>query len=382
MKDFVYLILRQSVSPSLRFALREWTARLSQLAGRLCIWRWEIVRFAAQTTPSNTVIYAGRKESRKLAASLRRMPADGVLSSFSDGFLPHFILISELPVPHALCVPQYLSTVIPTGVPLESITNGYGSELKNLLRKQRGSYTAVKTTEPQEVDRIENTMLRPYTVARHDNEAVQLTTTTVRKFSQPEFGRLDTVFLHGEAVACHLGCAFAHRNKRYWHSLRFGYPESVFADRKRYSDINSMNTYMALEWAVQNGFDYYDMGISKAIPDGGLIQWKKRRKGKLDALGNHGCFYLRLPDVGAPDFLYTSPVFSLEGNEICLHLGLPATLDSDTIKARYREMGFGGLSRLYLHCVREPSQASLTLFRNLYLQQDRPTDVKTVLHPS
>jgi hypothetical protein len=43
-------------------------------------------------------------------------------------------------------------------------------------------------------------------------------------------------------------------------TLRFGYPATVFNDKRRLGDANAMNTFLALEWALENGYGCYDMG--------------------------------------------------------------------------------------------------------------------------
>ena len=80
---------------------------------------------------------------------------------------------------------------------------------------------------------------------------------------------------------------------------------------------------MALEWAIENGFDYYDIGTCLARPDDGLLEWKRRRGGDVDTLGNNGYLFVRLPKVGIAQFLWETPLFAVEGKELTLHLGLP-----------------------------------------------------------
>jgi hypothetical protein len=380
MKKFISAILWKLLSPSHRFAIREFTAWLLQLVNRACIWRWQIVKFLDLTNTQYTIIYAGRKDNHKLLAALMRVRSDVVQCKLSEISNASLVLVSDLPIPRALCVPQFLSTVIPTDISLTTITDSYSSELKNYLRKQRKNFFVLQKTEISDVDEIEQTMLRPYTVARHDDDAVQLTSAEIRKFSKPDFGKLDIIYLEEKAVACHLGCGFSYRQKKYWHSLRFGYPEPIFSNRKKLGDINSMNTYLAMEWAVNNGFDYYDLGISKAIPDGGLLHWKKRRKGNLDTLGNHSFFYVKLPHKGAAEFLFKSPLFTVENEKLCLHLGVPQEIDFSGVKVRYREMGFGGLSKVYLHCTEKQKSESMDYFSALYSYQTHAPEIIEILH--
>jgi hypothetical protein len=179
-------------------------------------------------------------------------------------------------------------------------------------------------------------------------------------------------------VACHLGCVITRAGKRYWSTIRFGYPEAVFSDTKRLRETNSITTYLALEWALENNFDYYDIGTCLGSPDDGLLQWKRRRGGALDTMGNHGYFHVRLPRVGAAQFLWDAPLFAVERHNLTLHLGLPDGPNDDEIVSRYREMGFGGLFKIYLHCAKPPSECILETLRSLYRHQKSPPILESI----
>ena len=97
----------------------------------------------------------------------------------------------------------------------------------------------------------------------------------VRTIAQ-KVGRLDLVLLGDEVVACNLGCEFAGERKRYWSTIRFGYPKEAFSNSKQLSETNAISFYLALEWAVKNNFDYYDLGICLGRPEDTLLQWKNR----------------------------------------------------------------------------------------------------------
>jgi hypothetical protein len=289
------------------------------------------------------------------------------------------IIVSEVPSPGALRVPHCLNTIVMLGRPLEEIIAGYDSELRRLIRKRRSNYSIRNELNDAEIDRIDVEMLKPYATARHDDSAVQLETDTVQKLAQPEFGRLDVVNLDDKPVACHLGCSFIRSGKRYWSTVRFGYPETVFSDRKLLREANSMTTYLALEWALDNGFDYYSIGISLGRPDGGLLQWKRRRKGALDTIGNHGYFYVRLPKVGVAQFLWDAPLFALKHGKLTLHLGIPDGPGEEEIMNRYREMGYSGLATVFLYSKQPPNEIILEKFRNLYSHQNNATTVESIL---
>ncbi|MES2182644.1 MAG: hypothetical protein V4493_11160 [Pseudomonadota bacterium] len=274
-------------------------------------------------------------------------------------------------------MPQTLSTVVPLRRPLSEITASYDANLRR-LRNLRANFSTRQVLAAADIDHIDQAMLRPYATARHDNSAVQIERNNVHKFAQPQFGRLDVVYLGDEAVACNLGRGFMRTGKRYWSSFRFGYPQAVFSDRKRLNEVNAINTYLALEWAIGNGFDYYDLGMSLACPDGGLLHWKRRRKGVLDTLGNHGYFYVRLPRKGTAQFLWNAPLFAVEYGKLTLHLGIPDGKSDEDILTRYREMGFSGLTKVYLHCQQPISESLVERFRSIYALQKSPPKIVSI----
>ena len=161
-------------------------------------------------------------------------------------------------------------------------------------------------------------------------------------------------------------------------TIRFGYPEAIFSDPKRLSETNAINFYLALEWAIKNGFDYYDMGTSLGRPEDDLLQWKKRWGGTLDKMGNHGYFYIRLPKIGAAQFLWDAPLFSVEQNNMTLRLGLPDGASDEEAAIHYRKMSFGGLFKVYLHCARLPGERLLENLHNLYTHQKSPPTLECI----
>jgi hypothetical protein len=151
-----------------------------------------------------------------------------------------------------------------------------------------------------------------------------------------------------------------------------GYPEAVYSDSKRLSETNTINHFLELEWALNNGFDHLDLENSPGHPDGKLLQWKRRWGGLLDMKRQHTCIHVRLPKVGAAQFLWNAPLFAIERHKLTLHLGLPDGPNDDDVMNRYGEMGFGGLSRVYLHCSRQPGNHLAETLRSLYRNLKSP----------
>jgi len=361
----------------MRFELREAAAWLREQLGRACIWRWEIVRLPQHVGRPYDVLYVGRKSHRELVKALLR--ADGGADASKVGYHPssRTVFIGEMPVPGALRVPWYLRAIVPLGKPIEEITAGYDSELRRSLRKHRARYRMRQALDDADIDRADRDMLQPYAKARHGTAVAQVSPDMVRKIAK-KVGRLDLVLLGDEMVACHLGCVITRAEKRYWSTIRFGYPEAVFSNSKRLRETNSVTTYLALEWALENNFDYYDIGTCLGSPDDGLLQWKRRRGGAVDTMGNHGYFHVQLPKVGTAQFLWDSPLFAVERHNLTLHLGLPDGQNDEKVAIRYRQMGFSGLFKVYLHCARPPSEHLLETLRSLYIHQKPPPITESI----
>lgn len=372
MRAFAAAGIRRLISPSMRFEVREYTARIREQFSRACLWRWEIAKLS-QTNSNNSydIVFLGRKTHREVATALLMSDGNAETCHFRSIISGNTALISEMPVPHALRVPCYLRVIIPLKKPIEEIAAGFGDNLSRLLRKHVSNYKMQQALSLDDIDWANQEMLQPYAFARHGTAAAQIDTQEVRRIAQ-QAGRLDFVLLDKEVVACNLGCEFTNSGKRYWSTIRFGYPKAVFSDTKLLATTNAISFYLALEWAHKNGFDYYDMGTCLGRPEDELLQWKKRWGGLLDTTSNHGYLHVRLPRVGAAQFLWDTPLFSVEGKQLTLHLGLPdGPCDADIV-IRYRKMKFAGLFKIYLHCARTPSEHLLEKLCSLCKQLEAP----------
>ena len=378
MKEYIAELVRKLMSPSMRFELRKTLAWLKDIVGRACFWRWEIVRFRLREDSSYDILYVGRKTQREFVKVLLGAKSLAVDSQLKLGKSDRTVLVSEMPTLGALYVPQYLSAVVPLSKSIDEITARYNTELRRNLRKNRLRYRMKQALNDDDIECADREMLQPYARARHGSAASQIASHEVHRVAKVA-GRLDLVMLEDEIVACHLGCVVTRGGKRYWSTVRFGYPDAVFSDTKKLREINSITTFMALEWAIENGFDYYDIGTCLARPDDGLLEWKRRRGGDVDTLGNHGYLFVRLPKVGAAQFLWETPLFAVEGKKLTLHLGLPDGPSDEEVANRYREMGFGGLFKIYLHCSREPGDALLDTLRSRYAHLKSPPVLESIV---
>jgi hypothetical protein len=378
MKEYIAKLVRKLISPSMRFELRKAVAWLRDILGRTFFWRWEIVRFRLREDSLHDILYVGRKTQREFVKVLLGAKSQAVGSQLKLDTSDRTVWVSEMPTVGALYVPQYLSAVVPLSKSIDEITARYNTELRRNLRKNRLRYRMKQALNDDEIESADREMLRPYAKARHGMAASQIEAHEVQRVAKVA-GRLDLVLLEDEIVACHLGCVVTRAGKRYWSTVRFGYPDAVFSDTKKLREVNSITTFMALEWAIENGFDYYDIGTCLARPDDGLLEWKRRRGGDVDTLGNYGYLFVRLPKVGAAQFLWETPLFAVEGKRLTLHLGLPGGPTDEEVANRYREMGFGGLFKIYVHCARAPGEKLLGTLRSRYAHLKSPPVLESIV---
>ncbi|WDY60193.1 hypothetical protein [Pseudomonas sp. PSKL.D1] len=375
MKAQLKAAARKLISPSMRYEIRNVSSMVRDALGRACLWRWEIARFKLEHASPFEILYIGRKQQREMAKLLiggkQQRDAGPGEASAAGAAENHVVVVSEVPTAGALSVPHYLSAVVPLGRSLDDITGRYDSELRRSIRKNRPLYQIRQTVADDEIAMADQDLLRPYASARQGIHAAQFATEEVFRLAKG-VGRLDLITLDGEVVACHLGCEITRGGKRYWSTLRFGYCEAVFSDAKRLREVNSITTFMALEWALENGYDYYDIGLCLARPDDGLLKWKRRRGGDIDSLGNHAYLFIRLPKNGTARFLWDTPLFAMEGNKLTLHLGVPDGASDEELASRYHEMVFGGLHKIYLYGARSAGDAFIETLRTRYANFKSP----------
>jgi hypothetical protein len=360
-------ILKNCISPSYRFEIRQKRSQIKHFMAGLNCAKWQSFSFLAGETSLTTVHYKGRPENKAVLMALLGANQSATSQTIPSG---EKVYVTEHPMRDAICIPFALITIVKLGRSIDDIVASYSKSLRRSINSERPSYRYQTVDSVDKVDRIENTMLKPYAIARHDISAAQLEPGLVQKFAKKEHGRLD-VLLHGdEEVGCHLGNPYMRKGKCYWHVNRLGYPSSVFSDYKRWGEVNSINLHLALEAAIENGYDYCDYGVSLAKPGHGLIEWKRRRRGYLATHDNFKYFYMKLPKTGGAQFLWDTPVFGVEGGKPTLHLGIPEDKTDEEMLARYHEMGYGGLYKVYLDCVKPPSTRFIDAIRALYADQD------------
>jgi len=365
----------KAIQSSIKYQVRELSARLKVFLPRMCFWKWRRFSFQLSHEAPGTVHYLGPASDLPILKSLLSVSdTDGVESS-EKGIK---VSVYEFSVPDALRVPHYLSTIVALDQSMEDILAKYSRSLRRSTLKLAPQFRYEQVTTEQDVEHVNQTMLRPYAVARNGVDANHLPMSTVKDLALSDYGRLDLLYQQDKVVGCHLGNSYIRRGKRYWNVNRFGYVNEVYSNCGHLQDVNSANLHLALQYAIDSGYDYCDYGYSLARPGSGLIEWKRRRKGYL-AKATAERFYVRVSKKDAPQFFWGSPLFSLEGKKIHLHLGVPKDKTDDELQARYREMGYDGLAKVHLMCASHPSEAFLEMIRGLYKEfSSQPEVVVTV----
>jgi hypothetical protein len=374
-------LIRKILSPSMRFGIRDKKDWLKERLNLAAFWRWKQTYLYPKEGSQFKVRYWGRQENINLAETLLGIDrASGVVQA--DHHVPErSVTVSEIPIPGAIRVPKYLRAIVPLEGGMEAIIADYDSELRRRLKKYRPNFHTKQALTDEEIDAADNTLLRPFASDRHGAAVNHMPSKTVRDFAQ-RFGRLDLVYENSELVACLLAMEYWVAGKKYWILDRFGYPESVFSDPKRLGHINAMNNHIAMEWAIENGYDYYDIGLVFARPWDGLLHWKKRRGSimRTTALPLFSHFYLKVSDADAAEFFWESPLFSEDGRGLLtLHLGLPAGKSDADFLDHYNKMTFRELRQVNLYTTTPPSEALLNSLGDFYRRDVTPPKIKPII---
>jgi hypothetical protein len=377
MKEHILNLTRDLVSPSVRYEVRKITNWLKEQLSRACLWNWEIARLTRHGDSPYGITFIGRKTQRALVKSLLAVNREIDISPSREYESDRSVFVSEMPFPGAMCVPSYLGSIVPLARSIEEITANYHSQLRRELKKHRPRYRLQQVLDSAEIERVDREMLRPYATARHGIGAAHIGLNEVKRMAQ-DYGRLDLLLMNEVEVGCQLGHTITRAGKRYWSTNRCGYPAPVYSDPKRLRETNAMNIHLALEWAIQNDFDYYDLGVALGRPGDGLLEWKRRLGGELDTMDHRVYFHVRLPKVGAAKFLWDAPLFAVEGRKLTLHLGLPDEPNDEEVANRYREMGYRGLFKVHLHCAKPPGDHLFETLRSYYAHQKSPPIVEII----
>ena len=364
------------LSTSLRSELRRVFNRLQSQMALAQVWRWEFVRLREDNGDPLEVTYLGRRVGRESACSTFGLVAADTLGGARTAMRsPRRILVSEVPVPGALRVPARVHVVVPLGRPLEDIVGDYSKSLRRRLMKELAHVELRRVTDHAEIERIHREMLVPFARARHGDGAHNFPIEFVRKVALAR-GRLDLVLLHGEEVACKLAYGMVQSGRRYWVALRVGYPEAVFSDPDRLGETNSISSFAGLVQAHRERLRFLRPGAESSP----LRRWElaveappRRLSGSVleqrPSSSSRSPGSLRLPSSGTRRSSRSRRATSL------FDWACPRVPSDEDVANRYREIGFGGLTKVYLHCARRASDDLLRQLRSRYERFPHPPEV-------
>jgi len=267
------------------------------------------------------------------------------------------LTVREVPLPGALRVPSWIRLLIDVRGPLEQVLARSSHGIWRRARPLAERAHVLPVTDDGEIDRISEEMLVPYAAEKHHEEANQVPIEKVRDLARR--GGLVSIHLDGEEVAARLGFSYERHGARYFHAWRFGYPRRVFNDPERYGAVNGLNSYLAIQHAHESGHHVFDFGLSPAHPvENGQLQFKRMRGGAVSTVNCHSFFSVRMARECAARFLWTRPLFSVEGRRIILNVGVPSDLpDEEMVQRVHQKLVFQGVSLLRLHAERPVSEA-------------------------
>lgn len=353
------------ISRSFKFEVKRKINTTLNLLKSFYFWQWQKDSFLANDVGTTKIKFWGKPSNLPLVKSLLGVSNDQKVENTE---IKCEVLITDFPLPNSIRIPATLATIVRLNRSVDEVLATYSRSLRRSINGQRAKYRCETINDLDKVTALEASMLKPYANARHDN-AHHLGLDTVISLATSQYGRLDLLYLDDEAVGCHLGNAYERHGKNYWHVNRFGYPENIYSDYKHWGEVNSMNLHLALEAAIKEGYDFIDYGGSLARPGAGLIEWKRRRKGFLaEDYGQY--LYLKLPNKGSDQLFWDSPLFAIEDHKITLHLGVPQDKTDEEVMARYHEMGYGGLYKVYLHCSQTLNETLVKSVRDLFEDQE------------
>ena len=360
------------VSLSFIYALKVKKRQLKELARLTCIWCYRLTTLTHSKFSNLSFHYFGLKSHQDAVFQILGLDSAHVVLEN----LKQRAFISEIPIPGSICIPFNLSSMIPLkNRSIDEISMGFDKKKRKLVNKDVSRFSLKQVSDIKEVARLNQEMLIPYASHRHGKGAYQLPSEFVIKMALNS-GALNLLIENELEVGCVLGYDFFCKNEHYWQAHREGFPNFIFDDTPKRTKNSIIITYLEIEWALNNGFDYYDMGDNQAITETGALHHKRTYGAELTAKGNYNYFYFKLPKTMAAQFYWEKPVFAVEGKAVVLHLGLPDGVSSDALAQRYRLLNYGGLNKVYLHCDFEPSSVYIDAVSDIYSNQKSPPEVK------
>lgn len=337
--------LLKRLPSGLASTLRDGLHTAEDLARAASVWKYEALSLPAPAGVEGRVAWLGRRDSTT-AAEL----AFGATGPVFPGFVGA-VKVTEFPTPGALRVPTLVRLIIDLHGTLDDVLARASHGVWRLAKPLADRARVTPVTSPEEIDRVEAELLRPY-AARHGAQAHHVPLERVRALAHE--GGLVSISVDGEEVAARLGYEFVREGKRCYAAWRFGYPARVFDDPARYGAMNGLNTLLAIRHAHDGGYAVLDFGLSPATPvENGQLQFKRLRGAAVSTVECHAFFSLKVPPARAPDFFWARPVFSVDHGALVLNVGVPSALaDRELLDRVHKKLVFKGVAKLRLHAAR------------------------------
>jgi hypothetical protein len=364
-------LVASKVSSSFRHAFAERKNKLKELLRLACIWRYRLNVFTHSKFHGVRFHYFGLKSHQDTAILLLDLDSQQA----SLGHKKQSAFISEIPLPGSICIPHNLTSLIPLkNKSMDEVLLGFEKRKRKIVNQCIASYTLKPVTDINDVTRLNQEMLMPY-AARHGEGTYQLPLRQVMGMAL-KYGRFHLLLENNAEVGCAIGYEYICDNDRHWISYREGYPNYIFSHRPSYTEKQVINTYVEIEWALNNGYSYFDIGFNPACTGVGSLHYKRTFGSELSVINNYNYLYLKLPKTIAAKFYWEKPLFAVEGKAVVLHLGLPDGVSADEVAERYKLLNYGGLNKVYLHCDSTPSNAHTEAVANVYSHQKSPPALK------
>jgi len=362
---FILLTINSFVSSAFKYEAKRIFLYTIELISRLSFFNWTIKRLPTRNKSYNTFMYIGRRNKQAMASLIMGFLPQTDSINQNEQAANSRVVVSELPMPGAICVPNFLNTILPIDRSLEQLFENIGHDKLKFFLKHREKFSTRLITDNLEIETLNETMFKPFSKHRYGEWAIHYKSSKIQQIVRNQ-GVLNLIHQNDQVVSCSLSSELIYHGKRYWRGERSGFTEAVFSNSKHFSDINTMSYLLEIEWASKQNYDFYEMGVSLASPEDNVIQWKRRLRGQLNTMGNQTFFYVYPPQNNLSEYFWEKPLFGLESGNITLHLGMPSSQTEQDFIKRIRPMGFGGLSTIYLHCNELPSDDVLNAIANLY----------------
>ena len=368
-------VYRYFLSRSLKDSIKELRNKLRELIHLACIWRYHLCVLKHSKFSDVGFYFFGLKLHQEAATSM----LDLDYPSVTDGRSRLRAFISVIPLPGSIRIPHNLTSIITLkNKSIDEVLMGFEKSKRRSVANAASGFLLKQVTEIKDVTRLNEEMLIPYASARHGKAVVQLQLEFVMGMAF-KYGQLHLLLENTLEVGCLIGYESIRNNKRYWLMYREGFPDFVFNDKNNHREKHIIIIYLQLEWAINNGFDYYDMGSNQAFTERGAAHFKRTLGAELSTRGSYNYFYLKLPQRMAAKFYWEKPVFAVDGKNIVLHLGLLDGISADEVANRYKLLNYGGLSKIYLHCDSKPSSIHVKSVMDIYRHQKTPPALKVCL---